>query len=180
MQRMLKFMVWCLYVHHKPVFYQNGWNDHAGIFTVGLYGSLWLIHSVSLALRRRTKVMFSSKFCVSSSSHEANVWCSPRRSVCFSYEKKTSRLNCSLCSECCLFEGREASLRLTLTDFLSFPSADAVSDVASWYIRCKCSFFPVLVGSFERTCLNWPNLVAWDAKDFSRSRTCATDYHWYF
>ena len=33
-QRMVKFMVWCLYVHHKPVFYQNGWNDHAGIFAV--------------------------------------------------------------------------------------------------------------------------------------------------
>jgi len=95
----------------------------------------------------------------------------------FLTRKKTSSLNCSLCSECCLFEGREASLRLTLTDFLGFPSADTVSDVASWYIRCKCSFFPVLVGSLERTCLNWPNLVAWDAKDFSRSRTCATDYH---
>jgi len=83
----------------------------------------------------------------------------------FLMRKKTSRLNCSLCSECCLFVGREASLRLTLTDFLGFPSADTVSDVASWYVRCKCSFFPVLVGSLERTCLKWPNLAAWDAKD---------------
>jgi len=55
--------------------------------------------------------------------------------------RKTSGLNCSPCSECCLFEGREASLRLTLTDILGFPSADTISDVASWYIRCRCSIF---------------------------------------
>jgi len=59
----------------------------------------------------------------------------------FLMRKKTSRLNCSLCSECCLFEGRETSLRLTLTDFLGFPSADTVSVVASWYIMCRCSIF---------------------------------------
>jgi len=28
--------------------------------------------------------------------------------------------------------------------------------------------FPVLVGSLERTCLKWPNLVQCDAKDFSK------------
>jgi len=31
MQRVVKFMVWCLHVRHKPVFYQNGWNNHAVI-----------------------------------------------------------------------------------------------------------------------------------------------------
>jgi len=35
--------------------------------------ALWLIHNVSLALRRRTNVMSTSEFCVSSSLHEANV-----------------------------------------------------------------------------------------------------------
>ena len=67
---------------------------------------------------------------------------------------------------------------MQVTDFLGFPSADTVSEVASWYIRCiGVSFYFFVSGFGWKSGTNVSEmLVEWDAKDFSRSRTCATDY----
>jgi len=111
MQRMLKFMVWCLHVRHKPVFYQNGWNNHAVIFTVmapfGL--SITLLWPCVDVPRLCSPVSFASVVLRMRQMYDVLL----EEAFVFLMRKKQADFICSPCSECCLFEGREASLSST-------------------------------------------------------------------